>query len=212
MVRPVPARPADPDSHSPRPAGRAPWQKARTTHRFCSFRALVLHSSSTSSDPMPFWSVFPSLLISSSPRRVRLLLVQMVVVVGSPGRCCSTSPRCPPPAPSRPWPAGRPGAAPDQGAQEQGGGARGHGRNAQAPGGRVRPLGGPREVLALRRYVSDPPLHLLLLLICGSLLPRVFLSTTCLHGDGRFGSRLSCHSFRILQFACACDCMIRTSQ
>ena len=55
-----------------------------------------------------------------------------------------------------------PGAAPAEGRQEEAAASAGHGRNAPAAGGRVRPPGVPREVLALRRSVShhQPPLFL----------------------------------------------------
>lgn len=91
----------------------------------------------------------------------------------------------------------RPGAAPARGGKE-GGGARGHGRNAQAPGGPVRALGGPREVLALRRLVtlssSSSSSHSLLSSFSGAL----FLSME----TGDSARVASCHSFRIVLGSC----------
>ena len=100
LVRPVPAQPIlIPHVRHGKRQG-APAAAARAaTHRFF-FGHLFLTSSFLRSDPMAFCM----LCLSFSSYCSCSLLAQMVAAAGSPGRCCSTSPRCPPPAPSRPWP------------------------------------------------------------------------------------------------------------
>ena len=154
LVRPVPARPADPDSHSPRRVGRAPWQKARSTGRARHPPVLFGHLFFIPPPPPPILCLSGlSFLLFLYRRPPGAFVFSLCRWWWWWARQGAAAPRRRAVHRRRRRGRGRPGAAPDQGAQEQGGGARGHARNAQAPGGRVRPLGGPREVLALRRSV-----------------------------------------------------------